>query len=356
MPNPEMPSATALGVVDSAVHPSVSSGDDLREYMDAPWNRRSFPGPEEYVFVRPEGSYRDDSSPSNGLPGSDPRLVEDALFEQCGIDYAILLPTTRGLLPNIDLGTAICAATNNWLVDKWLTDFNSHRRFRGSIRVNPADPVAAAEEIRRWADHPLMVQVGVPMQAHRPYGQRFYFPIWEAAAAEGLPVAVHVDGGRSVEFPHTGAGPPRLSLEYRTLFPYTFAFHLASLIVEGVFERLGDLVFVFADGGFEMLPPIIWRLDKDWRPNRDDVPWVTRLPSAYLKDHVRFCAHRLGTPDTQAMEEHWLKTGDGENLLLFASNYPQWDFLHPQQLSERFDKELSERILWDNPASLYALP
>jgi predicted TIM-barrel fold metal-dependent hydrolase len=347
-----MPTAT---IVDTAVHPALRYGDELREYLPPHWQGRYFPPPERYYYPAPRSEFRRDLAPAEGALGSDPQLMARHLFDERGVDVAILLPLTRGLVPDLDLASAICAATNDWLAEKWLASASTNGRFRGSIRVNATDPVQAVREIERWAEHPAVVQVAVTMQAHRPYGQRCYFPIWEAAARHDLPVVVHADGGAGVEFWPTCVGFPNTFLEYAAQYPLNFAVHLFSLIAEGVFERLENLVFVFADGGLDMLGPLVWRLDKDWRPTRFETPWVKRRPVDYLRDHVRFCAQKLEGPLDSAQYARWLDVSGAAELLLFASNYPCFDFLDPRDAFAGAPEELRTRVLGENARRLYRL-
>ncbi len=342
-------------VIDCAVHPSVRHGDELREYMKEPWRSRPFPGPERYFYPAPAGEYHTDAHLSGALPGSDPAIVSRSLFDEAGIDCAVLLPLTRGLLPDTDIATAICTATNDWMADTWLGRHNSHSRFRGSIRINPGDPEQAVREIERWAGHPCMVQVAVPLQAHQPYGQRVYLPIWEAAARHRLPVAVHADGGAGVDFWPSAVGYYRTFIEYRTLYPANSAYHLVSLIAEGVFERLEDLVFVFADGAYPLLAPLMWRMDKNWRPTRRETPWTTQPPTSYLPRHVRFCADRFDLPSDPGIVAEWLDMTGAGGLLLFASNYPYSDFYHPGQAFEGISPQVRQQVLADNARELYRL-
>jgi predicted TIM-barrel fold metal-dependent hydrolase len=335
-----------MTIVDAAAHPVGATGDEIRRYMQEPWRSAFFPGPERYHYASPFGEYDEATVPDGGgLPGSDPAL----LLEQLGPDAAariVLLPLTRGLLPNTDLATAICSATNDWLAEHWL---GADGRFRGSIRINPSDPDAAVAEIARWADDPRFVQVAVPLQAHHPYGQRGYFPIWQAAAERGLPVAIHADGGASVDFHPSSAGPLRYALEYNALLPFTAAYHLASLIAEGVLERLPDVRFVFADGGLSALVPIIWRLDKDWRSTRVEVPWTTKLPSAYIREQVRFCLGQSDLPRDRG-DATWWSIAQADELLLYASNYPQFDWLSPDAPAHG---GTPARVFADNARELY---
>jgi predicted TIM-barrel fold metal-dependent hydrolase len=342
-------------IIDCAVHPSVRQGDELREYMQEPWRSRPFPGPERYFYPAPMGEYWIDAQSPGALAGSDPSLLSRHLFDTAGIDYAVLLPLTRGLLPDTDRATAICTATNDWMADTWLGRYNSHGRFRGSIRINPGDPAEAIREIERWAGHPHMVQVAVPLQAQHPYGQRAYFPIWEAAARHHLPVAVHADGGAGIEFWPSAVGYYRTYVEYRTLYPANSVYHLVSLIAEGVFERLEGLVFVFADGAYPLLAPLMWRMDKNWRPTHRDAPWTTRPPTSYLPHHVRFCTDRFEVPADTGECAEWIEMTGAGDLLLFASNYPCWDFYNPRQAFEDIPPNVRQRVLADNARLLYKL-
>lgn len=342
-------------VVDSSVRAVVRHADDIREWMDEPWRHRAFPGPERYQYAAPSGEYVPDAIVGKDIPGSDAGLVTRELIDNQGVGVAVLVPGMRGLLPNVDLDAELCRATNRWLAETWLGPWNEHGRFRGTIRVAAGDPVQAVREIERWADDDRIVQVAVPMQSHQPYGQRRYLPIWEAAAAANLPVAIHIDGGASVDFHPTPAGYVRYAVEYATMYPMNFAFHLASFIAEGVFDKVENLKIVFTDGGFDLLAPVIWRLDKDWRPTREDFPWTTSLPSEYLQSHVRFCSNGLeGPPDGEGWEE-WLQLSDAGELLLFASNYPQRDYDAPAQAFDGVSEPLRRRIMGDNARALYRL-
>ncbi|MCB1549562.1 MAG: amidohydrolase family protein [Hyphomicrobiaceae bacterium] len=346
------PAAAEPAIIDCAVHPQVVRPDDLKAYMREPWNARAFPRPERYFYPAIGGEYIEGTA-ATGLAGSDPELLAKRLFDEGGVAIAHLVPQTRGLLPDLDLGTVVCRATNDWLADCWLGAANAHGRFRGTIRVNPGDPAGAVEEIERWSDHPGMVSITVPMQSHQPYGQRAFFPVWEAAARAGLPVLVKIDGGSGVDFWPTAVGHPHHYVEYKTVAPLAYAYHLISFIAEGVFTRLPDLRVVFADGGHDLLPPLVWRMDKNWRPTRRETPWVEELPSAYVRRQVRFCTSLLEGPSDPAVAEGWLELGEGADLLVYASRYPFHDYQSPAAASVGLPDASRERIMGGNAAALF---
>ncbi len=346
--------ASGLPVIDAAVHPRPRPGE-LHRYMPKVWQQRRLPAGERYYYPNPLGDYLKDAHVADGPPGSDAALTARHLFEECGVAQAVLAPLTLGLLPDLDLLAVICSATNEWLADTWLGPHNAHGRFKGTIRVAPNHPEAAVAEIERWAGHPGFVQIGVPMQSMQLYGSRVFHPVWEAAAHHGLPVFIHADAETGVELAPTTAGYLRHFLGFAAYQPMTFISHLASFMVGGVLDRLPRLRLVFGDGGFDMCAPFIWRLDKDYRPMRGDMPWMMRLPSDYIAQHVRFIAHRLEGPEDPAILNEWLAISDAAETLLFGSNYPAWNMLHPHAAFAGAAPALRRRILVDNAAALYGL-
>ena len=340
-------------IVDASVHPYPRSNEELREWLPPAFRDRGIPDVELPWYQAPGGDHHP-STLGSGQPGSDPAEVSRAIFDEMGCAYAVLNPLTRGNLPDRLLNSAVCAATNDWLSVRWLREGNRHGCFRGTIRVNPEDVAGSIAEIERWRNDPMMIQVGVPLQSREPYGKPQFWPIWEAAANRGLPVAVLLNGGAGVEYPPTPAGHARTYPNYAAFVPLNGFVHLSSLIVEGVFERYPELVFVFSDGGSDVLTPLMWRLDSFWRPFRDQTPWVTQMPSAYVRNHVRFGFSRLeGPPDKVAPE--WFELDDKSDLLLYCSHYPRWSLASPSDLPQTLAVEQRARILAENALALYGL-
>jgi predicted TIM-barrel fold metal-dependent hydrolase len=340
----------------------MSRNELLQQYMEEPLRRLFVSGATRSMYPAPTGeaphgeflaSERPPEAGPMDLPGSDPAFTLKFL-EEIGAGHAVLVPFTRGLNANTNQTTAICAATNRWLSEVWLSQRSEHCRLYGSICVNPRDPDAAVAEIRRWASHPGMVQIVVPMLVHLPYGQRFYQPIWAEAATHGLPIAVRSDGGTGLEFPPTPVGYPRFFIEYNTFASANFGTHLASLITEGVFEKYRELKFVFADGGHDLLTQLIWRLDTTFPACRGETPWVKRMPSEYLADHVRFVSakHERPTVDSAAVSD-WARISQVETLLMFGSHYPHWTTMRPDELFPELPEATRRRLLVGNAMETY---
>jgi predicted TIM-barrel fold metal-dependent hydrolase len=327
---------------------------DFLERGELPGGRDSFPHAHR-PWLHPEGFMRTDAVPADGAtPGSDYELAREQLLDRYGVEYAILTGEEAievSTLANPHLATALARAYNDWMLDEWLP---RDPRLKGSLVVAPQDPHAAAEEIRRLGGHPDIVQVLVSTGSQRPYGDPFYHPIWDAAAEVGLPAAAHLGGQGGVNTNPTGCGPPTFFWEAHALLCETGMGHVASLIAHGVFERWPNLRFVLIECGVAWLPGIIWRLDADYKALRKETPWLKRLPSEYARDHIRLTTQPL---ERAAERRHlWslLEAIDAEHTLLYASDYPHWDFDDPTRLP--LPDEWKRRIFAENARELYGLP
>jgi predicted TIM-barrel fold metal-dependent hydrolase len=343
--------------IDGALHPLVPKTSDFNTYLEEPWSSRGVSyGFQQGAYRPPIPPYVADSVPEDGsLPSSDPGWVDENVLRKRGIDVAILIPLMFGLMPEIRFDDALASATNRWLAERWLDTDVNQGQFKGSIRINPRNVSTAVAEIEHWADHPHVVQIAVPLESHVAYGQEIYFPIWEAASSAGLPVAFHSDGWAGAQLPPTGAGYPSFYLEAHTLLPMLAIEHLGSLIAEGVLDRLPELRLVFADGGFGLLQPIMWRVDRVWRSLRFEAPWILSAPTSYIRDRVRVMLHDSDLLAPERMER-LLDASGAADFLLYGSNYPFWDDLPPASALEHLPPEVAEQIAWRNAADWYALP
>lgn len=346
-----------VGIVDCDVHPMPENMDEIRAYLPMPWRDRFSGGGRGFYGNPVHGSRLDSVPPGGGPAGSDPDFLRTQLIEEFGIAYAVLLPRAFcNTHPDPDMGNAIATAYNEWVAEKWLDRNNADGVFKGSITINHHDPQAAAREIDRWAGHPHFVQVMTDSGARAPFGQRQYHPIYEACERNGLRFAVHpgTDGmGINVQ---PSPGYPTHYIEWHTTLSLSFQAHLVSMLTEGIFERFPGLGITLTEGGVSWLPALMWRLDAEWKALRSEVPWLTKAPSAYLRDHVRLSSQPIENPDNPKHLLQMLEMMDAEHILMFASDYPHWDFDSPTHAFPKLPQALHDRIFSLNAREWYGLP
>ena len=325
--------------------------------MTMPFRER-YQGARRAFYRNPVHADRLDSKPPSGdPPGSDPDFLREQLIDEYGVAYAILFPRTFcNTYPDPDQGSDIAAGFNQWLVEHWLDNNNDDGAFKGSITINHHDPQRAVQEIERWADHPHMIQVATDSGARAPFGQRQYYPIYEACERHGLILGIHPGSdGMGINDQPT-PGYPTHYVEWHCGMTFAFQAHLVSFLTEGVFERFPGLKVAMVEGGVAWLAPLLWRLDSYWKALRSEVPWVKRLPSEYVKDHVRLGTQPLERPQSDKHFMNMLEMMDGKNVLMFSSDYPHWDFDSPTRAFPKLPEDMREAIFSGNAREFYGLP
>lgn len=344
------------GIIDCDVHPDPRSADEINARMPHPYKGRFKRGGRGF-FHNPVRAARLDSKPPNGgAPGSDPEFMRQQHLNEFGIAHVILLPRIFcSMDPDPDFGTALAAACNDWLAETWLSQFNADGAFKGSIMIAHQDPLAAAREIERWAGNPHFAQVMTHSGARAPFGQRQYYPIYEACAKHNLPFAIHPGTEGMGINDQPSPGYPTHYIEWHASLPLAIQAHLVSLLTEGVFEKFPDFRVVLVEGGVAWLPSLLWRLDAYWKALRTEIPWVKQRPSAYLRDHVRLTSQPLERPDSDQQLLQLLDMMDAEHILMFSSDYPHWDFDSPKRAFPKLPDRAYQRIFETNAREWYGL-
>jgi uncharacterized protein len=357
---PRIEAAERLMVIDCDIHPNPRSPGDVGQFLPQRWQRHAaqygnlsremYSDTIGYPRMSPAISRADAWPPGGGPPGSDLEFMRQQHLDPNSVEIGNLIPlSTRGPdQRNLDFAAALCTALNDWQLEYWL---KKEPRLRGSILVPHEDPAAAVAEIERRADDARFVQVQLPPRTDEPLGRRRYRPIFAAAVAAGRPVAIHV-GGQGGHAP-TGTGWPSYYIEEHHSNVHTMQAVLTSLVVEGVFEELPDLRVLMVEGGFAWVPALCWRLDAQWKRFREEVPHLKLEPSEYVRRNVWFTTQPIEEPERQrdlADVIGWI----GVDRLLFSTDYPHWDFDHPQQVFRGvLDARERAQVFRDNAKAFY---
>ena len=331
--------ASRLAIADCDIHHSPAQGmKGLYPYMERRWQehleafgplpRQAFQAGPAYPKSQPDASRRDAWPPEGGRPGSSLSFMRTQHLDPHNITLGVLamIRPHPGSFQNFYLADAVCQAMNRWQVAEWT---QPEPRLKASLLVPYEDGEASAAEIRRWAGHPDYVQVLLLSRTAEPAGQKRYWPIYEAASDVGWPVGVHAFGFGG--YPVSGSGWPSFYIEDMVGHAQSCQTMLTSMVFEGVFERFPKLRIVLIEAGFAWLPPLCWRLDRLWARMRMEVPHLKRPPSEYIREHVWLTTQPMEEPNPRARvldSIDWI----GWDRLLFATDYPHWDYDDPSQV------------------------
>jgi hypothetical protein len=353
-------SAAALAIADGDIHPRAQDMNDIYRYMPERWRqhaatygfipRHGFLKGPAYPKVMPEACRRDATTPSGGRPGSEVGFMGSHLLDAFNIEFGVLnaIGPAPGAMQNLEFAGHLATAMNKWLVDEWL---NKEKRLRGSIVIPYENTPASVAEIERVAGDDRFIQVLFMSRTAEPMGQRRYWPIYEAAQAAGLPIGVHAFGYGG--WPVAGGGWPSYYTEEMTGHAVSCQSLLTSMVFEGVFERFPELKMVLTESGFAWLPSLAWRLDKIFERQRDELSHLKRKPSEYIREKVWFTTQPMDEPErrkhlTDIIE--WI----GWDRLIFATDYPHWDWDDPRwALPIRPSEEQRRMLFRDNARAVW---
>jgi len=343
------PAGVGIGGGSKALYPYMSK--QWVEHVQAfgityrqPWEKGS-----AYPKGQPQAARRDAWTPDGGSPGSDLAFMQKQHLDPNNVALGILNPLTSGQgAINPDLSNAICHATNEWQKADWTSQ---DARLKASVVIPYEDTIASVKEIELRANDPDFAQVFLLSKTNEPLGQRRYWPIYEAAAATGMPIGIHAFGNGG--WPNTAGGWASYYIEEMVGHGMAQQAVLTSLILEGVFERIPTLKVVLIEGGMAWAAALGWRLDAQWKKLKQELPYLKRAPSEYIRTNVWFTTQPIEEPEprTQLAETFdWI----GWDRILFATDYPHWDYDDPAQaLPFKMTDEQRRGIFQDNAKKVY---
>lgn len=360
---------TDVHLIDVDVHCFLGSLDELVPYSDewlhkmmnfGKFNDQFLKNQTAGSFDFPKTRYHnpnhvlrlDATTPEGGVPGSSPSFVAKDLLDRFNTTYGILNVGhgTMSSYHNADVTAAYSSACNDWLYDKWV-EFDG--RYKIDMVVPTQDPQATVKEIERIGMRKGVVGINF-QNINVPLGKKFFWPVYEIAEQYGLPIVLHPDSEGSGEYaPAQFIGPASTYMEWHSSLSLVPQRQINSLLCEGVFERFPNLKFVFVEYGFSWMPHLMWRLDKNWKSLRDEIPWVKMLPSEYIRRNVRLA--------TQPFEESFhpkdilsiIDMIHAEDMLLFSSDYPHWDGEYDTRIFSHFPDDLKKKIFYENALQTY---
>jgi uncharacterized protein len=225
----------------------------------------------------------------------------------------------------VDLAYAMARAHNRGIVDFCSID----RRLLPVCYVPFADIDLAAQMTREAIDlgAAALKIASHPPRDHSPSHVGFD-RVWAQAEEAGVPIVFHVGGEQPMNPVYKVNGLPPVpdfhggdtnftSVSYMAI-PYAPMQALATMIVDGVFDRFPSLKLGVVELGAAWLPGLMRSMDsaaEAFRRNEERLQKLSLLPSEFVRRQVRVTPY----PHEPA---GWIVDNTGPEVAMFSSDYP----------------------------------
>ena len=249
------------------------------------------------------------------------------------VDVDVLYPTLVSsdcVLHDIGFETALYTAYH-----RWGSDFCSQApdRLKWTLVVNMRDPEASCEEIRYWAETDMNM-VGIYMPPQGPDNMLLdnptLFPVYGLAQDLDLPILLHGGTARPPYGPGTFDLQGAWFLQHGLGNPWAGMSAMGTLIGGGIFERFSELRAGIVETAAGWLPAILDRFDAHYVMSPAHVPYLKHMPSEFVKQQKRYF-HGI---DTWERTLEWVVEFVGEDVLLFATDWPHGDTAWPEGVQQ----------------------
>lgn len=335
--------------VDADVHCAVPSVGALFPYLTDHWRHYL----QENGFQQPQAVEYSYPSWSRLVATQSPRTTLDEIRQNVlGASDIAILSCFFGVesVLNPYLSAALATAVNAWIRTEYLEQ--DHRLFASAV-VPIVDTEAAVKEVQRIGVDRRFVQLSLPARSWQLYGNRQFWPVWDAAVEADLAVGIHYGGLSGT--PGTPVGPLASHFEDYCAATQLFASHLNSLITEGVFDQFPTLRITMMESGVTWLPALYWKLDTDWKANRREVPWVRRPPSDYIRKHVRFGLQPFDGALQDGGFSEMLDWLGSDEMVMFSTDYPHPHASKDETFMAFLTRSQTKRLLHENAWHVFDL-
>jgi uncharacterized protein len=139
-------------------------------------------------------------------------------------------------------------------------------------------------------------------------------------------------------------------------FSHYCLIHLTNWLFNGLPDRFPKLKLLWVEGGLAWIPYLMQRLDHEVLMRPSEAPGLKRLPSEYIRE-MYFTSQPLERSNMQILQAT-METINAETQLLFASDWPHWDFDPPSAITTLpfLSDQAKRNILGLNAAKLFNLP
>jgi uncharacterized protein len=275
-------------------------------------------------------------------------------MDAMSVDYACLFPTLMlavGLHPDAAMEADLCWAYNRWLTEKALPEAGG--RFYSMLTLPFSDPDAALRQIETFGHRKYVAGFMITCVRALAVHHNAHMKVYRALEERGLALSFHsaINPGEPVF-----RSLNRFASVHALGFPFYNILHMTNWVTNGLGERFPKLPVIWIEGGLAWVPFLMQRLDHEYMLRSSEYPLLRKKPSDYMRD-MYYASQPMEREHLRALECTF-EMIDAENRLLYASDYPHWDFDLPGSVWDLpfLSEKAKHNILGGTAARLFKLP
>ena len=275
-------------------------------------------------------------------------------MDAMSVDYSCLFPTGMlniGLHPQKEMEADLCWAYNRWLTEKVLPE--SKGRFYSALCLPFSDPDASLRQVETFGHRKGVSGFMVTTVRNIQVNDNALMKVYRAMEERGLALSFH--SGPNWSEPVFRACNRFISV-HALGFSFYNILHCTNWVINGMGERFPNLPVIWIEAGLAWIPFLMQRLDHEYMMRPSEAPLLKKKPSDYMRD-MYYSTQPIEIQDREAMECTF-RMMNAETQLLYASDYPHWDFDLPSTVYDLpfLSEKAKHNILGGTAARLFKLP
>jgi predicted TIM-barrel fold metal-dependent hydrolase len=275
-------------------------------------------------------------------------------MDAMGVDYSCLFPTGMlniGLHPQKEMEADLCWAYNRWLTEKVLPESNG--RFFSALCLPFSDPEQSLRHVETFGHRKGVTGFMVTTVRNIQVNDNALMKVYRAMEERDLSLSFH--SGPNWNEPVFRACNRFLSV-HALGFSFYNILHCTNWVINGMGERFPKLPVIWIEAGLAWIPFLMQRLDHEYMMRPSEAPVLKKKPSDYMRD-MYYSTQPIEIQDREAMECTF-RMMNAETQLMYASDYPHWDFDLPSTIYDLpfLSEKAKHNILGGTAARIFKLP
>ena len=269
------------------------------------------------------------------------------------LDYQVFFPSALlflGMHPQREIEAELATAYNRWIVEHVLPH---EPRMKAMLYLPYNTPEAAEATVKRFLGAPGVVGFLVTSTRYQPVHANEYMRLYAMLEEAAMPIGFHAHHNWHNDYTrHLN----RFMSMHAISFVLSNMVHLTNWVINGLPERFPRLKVMWIESGLAWLPFLMQRLDHEYLMRVSEAPLLKRLPSQYISE-MYYTMQPMETTNLKLLEGT-LEAIRADTQLLYASDWPHWDFDVPAKVFDLpfLDDRAKRNILGYNAARVFNLP